>query len=166
MILIKNGIRIRPDQKVPDPDSQQCTCAYFCTFHSLHASWDQFLQLLCRPLGPTVRPFLESIFKPFNAFLFPLFIIRATLCCLTYSLSILYIHTRISKTTNIMRRSGRGLTRKSCRFKQLSSQPPIQRHCTENSKQILPEMKLQGHIPNFQIVPLVSLCSTCQREKV
>ncbi len=55
---------------------------------SFHASWAQFLHLLCRPLGPPVRHFLESTFKLFSPLLFPLFIIRATLYCLTYSLCI------------------------------------------------------------------------------
>ncbi len=32
----------------------------------------------------------------------------------------------------------------------------LQRHCTENSKQIFPEMKLRGPVPNFHIHVSVS----------
>jgi hypothetical protein len=34
--------------------------------------------------------------------------------------------------------------------------PPLQMHCIENSKQIIPEMKLRGLVPNFHIHVSVS----------
>jgi hypothetical protein len=36
----------------------------------------------------------------------------------------------------------------------------LQRHCTENSKQIFPEIKLRGLVPNFHIHVSVSLTDT------
>ncbi len=38
----------------------------------------------------------------------------------------------------------------------LSLNAALQMHCTKNSKQIFPEMKLRGHVPNFYIHVSVS----------
>ncbi len=43
------------------------------------------------------------------------------------------------------------ITRSQC-----SSYPALQTHCTENLKQIFPEMKLRGLVPKFHIHVSVS----------